>query len=143
MSTIAFTVMGDPRPAGSKKGFFMGGHVRIVDDNPAPLKAWRQAVTTAAYEARLAAECDTFHGPCQVDIAFTLPRPSGARKADVWKATKPDIDKLLRSTLDGLTDAAIFTDDALVCRLSASKKMVARNSNETPGAYITVAELAP
>jgi hypothetical protein len=62
-------------------------------------------------------------GPVHIGIGFVLPRPTGARKSAIWQAKKPDIDKLIRATLDGLTEAGVVVDDARVASLTASKQL--------------------
>jgi Holliday junction resolvase RusA-like endonuclease len=49
---------------------------------------------------------------------------------------RPDLDKLLRSTLDGLTDAGVWRDDSQVVSISAAK--VYAKNGDTPGVIIEV-----
>ena len=73
-------------------------------------------------------------------VTFYLQRPkshSGARgikaSAPALPDKVPDLDKLLRSTCDGLTQAALIVDDALIVRIKARKVYA---DNEQPGALI-------
>jgi Holliday junction resolvase RusA-like endonuclease len=144
MTILVFNVLGVPAPAGSKRGFVVNGRAVLVNDNKPTQKAWRQAVSSSAYEARTTAGFETLTGPVSLQVEFFLPRPKSAKKTAKWKATKPDIDKLLRSTLDGLTDAGIFRDDALVVELSTTKVMVGGDDEfDGPGAYIIVSDAKP
>jgi crossover junction endodeoxyribonuclease RusA len=90
-------------------------------------------------------------GPCQIDIQFVLGRPKSHYRtgqyaeevrvaAPYHPAVKPDLDKLVRSTLDALTDVQAFTDDALIVSLHAVKRYPM--AGEGPGALIRV-EQAP
>jgi crossover junction endodeoxyribonuclease RusA len=72
-------------------------------------------------------------GPVEVVITFCLPRPkfhyySGKKRhgelrddAPIFVDKRPDIDKLARSTLDALTSAGMYSDDATVAHLDLWK----------------------
>ena len=109
----SFWVAGTPAPQGSKRHVGRG----ILVESSKLVKPWREAVKWAALSAP---EQIALPGPVAVDIVFHLKRPKSA-KADALPATRPDLDKLIRSTLDGLTEAAVFEDDARVCRLLCEK----------------------
>lgn len=115
MPPILITILGVPIPQGSKS-LFRG---RMVDANP-KLKRWRKTVTleaTRAYAGRMPLE-----GPVCVCATFSLPRPATVPpKRRPWPCVKPDVDKLLRALLDGLTDAGIWGDDGQVVRVVACK----------------------
>lgn len=129
-------VIGTPRPQGSKKAFYNAklGRALIVDDNDVKLRTWRQDVV-AATRAILKAEGRTPLPPrtaIDVAIIFMMPRPKGhwrtGRNAHLLRdevpprpSSKPDIDKLSRSTLDALRDAGVYVDDAQVVGLKAHK----------------------
>jgi crossover junction endodeoxyribonuclease RusA len=53
-------------------------------------------------------------------------------------AARPDLDKLLRSTLDALVDAGALADDALVVEVNAAKTYPAGHLEalDTPGAVL-------
>jgi Holliday junction resolvase RusA-like endonuclease len=129
-------VVGVPRPQGSKKAFYNAkiGRAMIVDDNDVKLRTWRQDVVTTTV-AILKAERRAALAPrtaLDVAITFMMPRPKGhwrsGRNAHLLRddaparpSTKPDIDKLARSTLDALRDAGVYVDDAQVVGLQARK----------------------
>lgn len=83
--------------------------------------------------------------PCCVDVAFVLAPPKrviARRKAtrtrpgcDVRAAVKPDVDKLLRTVLDGLAGVA-YRDDAQVVRVGGTKRYAF--DSETPHTVIVV-----
>ncbi len=69
-----------------------------------------------------------------------MPRPKRPKKpaCDV----RPDIDKMARSTLDGLT-GMIFDDDCSVVRLIATKRYARASGIEHTGALISVDAVLP
>src|SRR5436190_11822798 len=84
--------------------------------NEKKLGAWKPAVAAAF----AAAPRSWPSGPVAVGIVFILPLragdldPRGAPKASapIAPEVKPDTDKLLRATLDALTSAGAWRDDA-------------------------------
>lgn len=98
--------------------------VSIKDNNADKLKPWRAHVTAFAIDAWGARE--PLDVPVRVHMEFVFPRlkshfgtgrNAAALKpgAPFYKATAPDKDKLERAINDALTDAGVWTDDALVC----------------------------
>lgn len=147
--TLAITVTGTPAPQGSHKGF-LNPHTQrvVVTDDSKKTRPWRQDVRAAALDAL--AGRPPLDGPVEVTIAFAMPRPryhfGTGRNASVLKPgaptyveKKPDIDKLTRSTLDALTEARVFRDDAQVAALNVVKGYA--TDPQKPGAHITVAPL--
>lgn len=134
---IELDVIGTPAPQGSKR--HVGGG-RMVESSK-KVKPWRNAIATEA-------EKHTF-GPWPyvgVVVIFRLKRPKShyrtGRFADQLRADAPeypakypDLDKLCRSTLDGLKAGRAFGDDAQVVVLEARKVFADRNE---PGAWIQV-----
>lgn len=124
---VDFEILGTPAPQGSKTGFNQGGRVVIVEGKGpgrAKHKAWRQDV--AATSRDIAADVGMFDGPLRVHLEFRLSMRTTAPKwlQDIgwdWAPTKPDIDKLVRSTLDGLVEGGLIREDSRVVELSASK----------------------
>lgn len=101
-------------------------------------RAWRADVAAAAC-ARWAGR-PPIKTACAVDIEFVLPRPKSARKTQTFQAKKPDLDKLVRATLDGLVVGGVIADDGLVSVLAARKVLVGLNGGWI-GATVTVTEL--
>jgi len=142
MTEIRFNVAGLPIAQGSKRIVPTAQGPRAVEGNEKKLKPWRQEVAAAARAA--ANEVDiVFVGPVVVFVSFYFPRPKAhygtGKNANVlkqgapqWKATAPDIDKLVRSLLDGLTASGVVRDDAQVVAVTA-KKMYG-----SPGAWVTL-----
>jgi len=85
-------------------------------------------------------------GPLCVAVEFILKRPKwhhrkrGLRPdAPTWVTTTPDLDKLLRSTKDGLVQAGVIVDDKLVAAGSQLKRYA--GADETPGAIVEITRL--
>lgn len=137
---LAFLVHGTPAPQGSKK--FYGG--RMVESSK-KVGPWREAVVAEI----LRHGCGDMHldGPLQVGITFRFLRPKGhygSRKgqpylkddAPTYVTSTPDIDKIIRSTLDALTQSGLIVDDARIASLVAEKRYC--YENESPGAFIRI-----
>jgi Holliday junction resolvase RusA-like endonuclease len=75
--------------------------------------------------------------PLGVRVQFFILRPkSVSKKKRYYPTVKPDLDKLQRSTFDGLTDSGIIADDSLIVNVEASKHYV--SDSDEVGAYITI-----
>ncbi len=137
---------GRPAPQGSKE---QGGAGQLLESS-AYLPAWRQAVRVAAFEAYRA------HGvqPDQLPLIppgqpvvidrlwfFVFPQQCLAAGTSEPLGT-PDIDKLLRATLDALggakgKTARLFADDSQVQVISDMGKYRA-TAHKPPGAEIQI-----
>lgn len=114
-------VVGVPETQGSARAFVRGGRAVVTSANQ-KLRPWRDLVTAAAVEAK-PEWWIPIDGPAVVEIEFFLPRPQTAPKTkDVLPFRGKDVDKLVRSILDSLTNAAVIVDDSRVVRLVASKR---------------------
>lgn len=118
MRSLTFQVFGDPVPQGSKRAFVVKNRAVVVDDNKATLRSWRSQIVDAA-RAELNGEGPEL-GPVRITLMFFLRRPQRP-KAGV-PIVKPDVDKLARAVLDGMTDAGVFRDDSQVTTLTARKR---------------------
>lgn len=143
MTSLAFYVHGLPAAQGSKRHVGNG----VMVESSKRVKPWRQDVTAAATQAMTAVGHKTFTGPVSVHVTFFLPRPkshyrTGARSGELkptapsFHASRPDSDKLCRSTLDALGIAGAYLDDSQVASLLAVKAYSA-----TPGAQIEIRKL--
>lgn len=135
---IAFTVHGHPAPQGSKVVYPNGG----MKESSPRLQDWRSAVKAAAAEQRALTGWLTV--PLHAEITFRLPMPKSAPKYDRaagvrYRVAMPDLDKLLRSTFDGLTHGGLIVDDALIVSVAARKVDV----TDWTGASITLEEVVP
>lgn len=132
---LSFDVYGIPAPQGSKKSI---GNNRFIEASK-KLPAWRKAVKEAALDAVARDGWVTLCGPVEAHIVLFLPRPQSVtlRKRQL-PTVPPDADKLARSVLDSCTDAAVYTDDSLVCKLTVFKMY---DDTRDAGASITIRSL--
>lgn len=137
--TWVLRILGTPAPQGSKRHV---GHGVLVESSKA-VAPWREAIVAQAQRDDLAGI--RLDGPLRLTVTFWLTRPTthtganGLRpSAPLWPHRKPDIDKLLRSTLDGLVQAAVIADDARIVTVDMSK--VYADQGNPPGALIRITE---
>ena len=144
MTEVSFEVQGIPMPQGSHTAINRGGRPALIPAGTSNSRkahaAWRQAVHSAAADAITSDIDGPLDGPLEVWITFRFPMPA-SRSAVVretgwaWKHTKPDLDKLARSTCDSLTTGGLIADDARIVRLHVEKVEIADSWH---GAEITV-----
>lgn len=129
-------VNGCPAPQGSKR--HVGGGVMI--ESSKKVKPWRSDVKDAAEKAIADKGWLPLDGPVELHVAFLLDRPkSVSPKTRPMPTVKPDLDKLVRSTLDALKSAGAYRDDANVVRIATWKRYA--SSEEAQGAIIVVKEI--
>ena len=122
----AFFVRGRPVPQGSMK-FVRPGvmiHSRSQD-----LALWR---------ADIARNAELFGfkpiaSAVKVELDFIMSKPKSAKRA--FPSVKPDLDKLIRAVLDGLTGVA-FEDDSQVILIQSSKTY-----GENQGVWIRIEQI--
>ena len=135
-------IYGDPAPQGSKSAFVRGGRAVMVESSK-KVKPWRDAVAAAVLRSNTPMLSDAVIAR----VTFLLKRPKshfGTRKgqpylrpdAPVFVPTTPDLDKLLRSTFDGMTDSGMIADDRQVVIVHAQKRYC--RPGEAPGALVHV-----
>jgi crossover junction endodeoxyribonuclease RusA len=132
-------VAGIPAPQGSKR--HVGGG-RMVEMSRA-VGPWREAVRAETQRALAAlpnngcaSGLGSFaHGPKRVDICFYLPRPKSAPRSVEFPVKRPDLDKLVRAVLDGMTAGGAWPDDSEVIEITAQKVFA---SSRGPGCIIYV-----
>lgn len=134
---ITFDVIGVPAPQGSKRAFVQGERAVLVEMSKR-VKPWRRIVTNSATLACMRTGFAPATGPVQVEIELRLPRPKRLPKGRTAPSVRPDIDKLVRSTLDGCT-GVLWADDSLVVELHAVKTYA--DPGRPAGATITVTVL--
>jgi crossover junction endodeoxyribonuclease RusA len=135
---IHIDVLGLPAPQGSKRHVGRG----ILVESSTKVGPWREAVVAATTNQGYANLM--LDGPVSVDVSFYFPRPKGHYRADgslkdsapFTHSTTPDIDKVLRSTLDALVQAAVIVDDSRVQSVDARKLYA--TTDRPPGALIFV-----
>lgn len=149
--TLTIVVHGTVAGQGSKRHVGRG----ILIESSKRVKPWREAVRAATvhaigeWEASCEAGChgrvwQPYAGPVRVNVKFTFTRPRSHYRtgrfsdvlrpdAPVFKASPPDLDKALRASFDAITDAGVWTDDARVVYVLASKSY-----GDRPGAEIAI-----
>jgi len=134
----------EPAPQGSKRGFAIRkggiptGKVAMVESS-AGVKPWREAVRQEVLRSGMT----LIDGPVGLSVVFRLTRPKShhtskgvlTKGAPKHHRSKPDTDKLLRSTFDGLSGCA-YKDDSQVSWVAAEKRYCIEG--ERPGAVISL-----
>jgi Holliday junction resolvase RusA-like endonuclease len=122
---LSFTILGNPVPQGSMRGFVAGGRAVVTSAN-VKLRPWRDTVTWAARDALgVHSEQPTFPimGAVNLTVEFWMHRPKNRPKTiDVLPLTPPDLDKLVRAIGDSLVNAGVLGDDSQITDLSVSKR---------------------
>lgn len=138
---LELTVYGTPGPQGSKRHVGRG----IMIESSKLVKPWRDAVKATALQA-LGPAFRPLNGPVGIEITFTVKKPQSAPKRRVtWPTKRPDVDKLVRSTLDAISDAGIWIDDSQVVELISRKVFPEEGIDalRAPGALIRITDLTP
>jgi Holliday junction resolvase RusA-like endonuclease len=120
---FAFTVFGTAQPQGSTRAFLPRGWNRpVITSDNSKLKPWRQQLSQMALIAmqESGAKLVARGVPVSIVLTFFFEKPRSERKSARHKTTKPDLDKLLRAVLDGLTGIA-YEDDSQVCECRVAK----------------------
>lgn len=136
---IAVRVNGLPAPQGSKR--VLNGN--LVESSRA-VGPWRDAVRSEIQRVvftRAAGEPDLrIRQPAAVSVVidFYLPKPKSAPRRQEHPVRRPDVDKLTRATLDGITEGGAIADDSQVVTLYV-RKMYAYDE-QPPGACIWIRE---
>lgn len=125
-------IIGTPAPQGSKRHV---GHGVLVE-SAAGVRDWRMAVALQVASKRNSQALPAFTGPLRVDIRFLIHRPVKPRHP--LPDTRPDLDKLVRATMDGITDSAAWNDDAQVTTLHVTKRYAPNGT--ALGAWLTITD---
>jgi Holliday junction resolvase RusA-like endonuclease len=133
---IIMDVRGDPKGQPRPRLCAAGEHVRVY--TPRSAKGWKDAVYMAAWRQGIK---QPIPGPIRVSMVFFFERPgrlttNGSPGGSVAHMAKPDIDNIVKATLDALTDAGIWKDDAHVSMIYAEKVYCPKGGNS--GALIQV-----
>jgi crossover junction endodeoxyribonuclease RusA len=126
-----YRVVGTPAPQGSKN---IGARGQLYEASKA-VAPWRHAVAIQVAAQMNRAGWAPVQIAAHVTITFLLHRPSSAAKR-LHPHTRPDLDKLIRSTMDALVDAGALRDDAVAVDIHARKRYAAAGSSA--GAWIQI-----
>ena len=139
MSTLAFTVAGEPKGQPRPRAFArkMGNvHVaRFYDSDVAD--EWKRAVQIVVLDAAIVHKWPLTLGPVAISMCFSLPRPKshfGAKglkaSAPVHHSGKPDADNLAKLVMDQITKSGkVWRDDSQVVSLRVEKLWASGNES--------------
>jgi len=139
MSTLAFTITGEPKGQPRPRAFArkMGAiHVaRFYDSDVAD--AWKQAVQIVVLDASIVHKWPLTLGPVAISMCFSLPRPKsqfGAKglkpSAPLHHSGKPDADNLAKLVMDQITKSGkVWRDDSQVVSLRVEKTWASENGS--------------
>ena len=149
---LLIKIIGKPAAQGSKVRTRYG--MKEASEFVAP---WRNQIVSACIEQRIN-EGEIITCPVSLDIRFQFHRPKAhfgtCKNKDLVKPSAPrfpsskiigDIDKLCRSTLDGLSvpsGGMLLEDASLVMQLVAEKFFVPMKPPNKQGAWIRVSKLS-
>ena len=140
MASGSFLVYGTPRPQGSKRLVTSKAGKTVMIEQSRYVRRYRRNIS----EMAKATFAIPFDRAVTVDIVFRFRRPHshylksgklsklGERKT--YMTSRPDLDKLVRSVLDGLSGVA-FVDDSQVIAVRAWKEW--GNGNAHTSVHIT------
>ena len=121
---VSYFVAGRPVPQGSLKFI----HGRAIHERAHDLALWRADIANGARATGM----NMIVGAAEVHLTFALTKPKTVKRNEPF--VRPDIDKLCRAVLDGLTGVA-FDDDQQVTHLTAHKVYA-----EKQGVYIRITD---
>ena len=155
---LTVVVHGRPAPQGSKR---YAGHrlnsasgrvSAVLVEQSRRVKPWRALVTAATQTAMTTAHIHKYggypaddtqplDGPLEAEIVFTVLKPASApKRRRTWPTTRHsgDVDKLIRSTFDGIADGGGVVDDSRIIRVTATKTFPGEHPDALaqPGAII-------
>ena len=132
MNDLSFFVPGLPKAQPRAKATTLGRFASVY--TPKTADVWKAGIVTAARYAWN--QFDPLDSALVVRMDFRLPRPRahyGAKglkpSAPQWHDKKPDLDNLAKAVLDAITNSGIWTDDAIVCELTVSKRYTPTNES--------------
>lgn len=153
MSYLRFEVPGTPMAQGSKRHVGNG----VLIESSKGLKPWRAEIIAAAIEAASTSEewyAELSPRPTYAAyLTFTFSRPKGHYSTGVkgglkpsapdYKASRPDLDKLVRAVFDALTHSGVIADDSQIVKLIGVKQYGSAYEipNDRPGLGVTLERL--
>jgi Holliday junction resolvase RusA-like endonuclease len=123
---VSLTVWGRPVPQGSWVAFISRntGKAFAKPSNEKELKAWRREIQEMV--ALLPCSQSPIDSPTMLHVVCFFGPPPKSRQGDIFCASKPDGDKLLRAICDGITmtksGRGLVTDDSRIVRKTIDKR---------------------
>lgn len=138
MEKSSFYVVGRPAPKGSYTAVQTRAGQRFLPQSRYE-KDWRLTVDARARAWRYQHRENNYQpaDSLTVRLTFFLDPPKRMPKGRRHPVVPPDIDKLARSTLDGLVDSGLIPDDKQVIKLEA-KKLYAEYPSHPQGCWIEI-----
>lgn len=138
VSRVFFVVPGEPVPKARPRFTMQGGKARTY--TPTSSAAYETTIGLLAHAAmRAQGIAEPLAGALHVQVQAFFPVPhswSKKRKASAsWHASRPDLDNIVKSALDGLNRVA-FADDGQIASIYATKAYSA-----TPRLEVAVYEI--
>ena len=136
VSRIFFVVPGEPVPKARPRFTMQGGKARTY--TPTSSAAYETTIGLLAHAAMQGRAPMQGAVAVQLQAFFPVPKTwSKKRKAAAhWHASRPDLDNIVKSALDGLNRVA-FADDGQVSSIYATKAY-----SDTPRLEVSVYEIA-
>lgn len=145
---VQFFVAGIPKPAGSKRGFYIAKIKRVViTDDCKTSRDWK---TDVKHEAQRQYDGPLWTCPIRLELTFIMPRPAShyrtGKNAHMLRdsaperpTSKPDVLKLARGVEDALTKI-IWEDDAQIVDEELNKFYIVKGSgfHGRPGCHIFI-----
>lgn len=140
MIAPTFDVVGLPAPQGNKSAMMRPGMARPVlvegkGSGREKHKTWRQAVMVAAQDWLTEHPQPPIDEPITLVVLFRMPRGETAKYRS-RHVTSPDLDKMVRSVGDSLTNSQLIRDDSRIWQVIATKRYVL--PGELPGCTVAI-----
>lgn len=136
---VEFPVLGRPVPQGQVR--HLGKGRPSIYGNADILLPWRNHVQACAQMAICRSTFFPILEAVGVHLIFTMPKPKSAPKRKItFPVTRPDLDKIVRTVFDAITDAGVIKDDSQIVSLMTQKVFPGEtpSSLPAPGVRITV-----
>jgi Holliday junction resolvase RusA-like endonuclease len=118
---LEVVVYGRPAAQGSKNCTCKGGKAIMFEQNSKYLRPFRKAVKEATAAAVAASGFTALPDmPLALTASFAIERPAST-KYPLAPAGSPDLDKMLRAVMDGLSAGGAWADDARIVELHVAE----------------------
>lgn len=133
----SWRVFGEPKPQPRPRAFTRNGHASVYD--PGTAEGWKGSIALAIGGGR-----KPYDQALSVAIDFYFAPPKNLQKKcergeTHFRTSKPDIDNLIKSTLDAMTALWVWFDDSQIVEIRATKRYATPDCS--PGAVIHLSEV--